>query len=436
MKMALSEIFVVSFADTPLTAEPGVRAMASYYDMLGANAFGSFRVLLEQVTLHPVMGLYLTYLGNVKENPATGQHPDENFAREVLQLMSTGLYLLNPDGTPVTDGAGARIPTFSHADIQGLAKVFTGFSWYAAKPSNATFFKLTLDPDATVRPMIPYPAFHSVSAKSFLGATIPAAAVADPLGDLKIALDTIFHHPNVGPFIGRQLIQRFVTSNPSPAYVSRVAATFADDGTGTRGNLGAVLTAVLMDPEARDDTAVSSPTFGKLREPVLRLANWMRSFGATSVSGNWLVGSTSAPTSLGQTVLTAPSVFNFFSPGYTPPGSSLGRAGLFAPEFQAVNEVSVAGYLNTLQAAVGVGLGLKGAGGKPDVQSAYVNEVALAPQLPSLLDRLNLLLLYGQMSAGLRAQILRALNGTNSALRAVRLAVFIILASPEYVAQR
>jgi uncharacterized protein (DUF1800 family) len=400
------------------------------------------------------MGVYLTYVANQKEDTTTGRHTDENFAREIEQLMSIGLYKLNQDGTLQTDANGAPIRNYTSSDIQGLAKVFTGYSWYATTPTNKTFLHyFNSFPAAAVTPMIPYPAFHSTAQKSFLGTTIPASATPDPAGDLKIALDTIFNNPNVGPFIGKQLIQRLVTSNPSRAYVSRVAAVFNDNGAGVRGDMAAVIKAILLDPEARDTAgAQSSPTFGKLREPVIRVTNWMRAFNATSSSGSWLVGRTSAPVNLDQTVMNAPSVFNFFRPGYSPPGTTLGDQGLVAPEFQIVDEVTVVGYLNTIQAAVGAGIGdiVQVAGhAQPDVRSTYGNEVALAADAGPLVDRVDLLLTYGQMSPTLRSRVLAAVNSIKipaasapqaqkdaALLHRAQLAAFLTLASPEYLTQR
>ena len=353
VKFALSEIFVVSFADP--VVDP--RGMAAYYDMLGKNAFGNYRTLLEDVTLHPMMGLYLTHLGNIKEDTATGRNPDENYAREVMQLMSLGVFALNSDGTVQKDATGNNIPAYTPSDISQLAKVFTGLSWYSATPSNSTFGGGSRTPASYVTPMIAYPSFHSTSAKTFLTTSIPATTTADTSGELAIALDAIFNHPNVGPFVGKQLIQRLVTSNPSPAYVGRVAAVFNNNGQGVRGDMGAVVRAILLDAEARNMSASSDANFGKIREPIVRLGNWMRTFGATSQSGSWLVGSTSGSTSFGQSPLAAPSVFNFYRPGYSPPNTKIGTAGLVAPEMQIVDEVTVAGYANTLQNAITSGIG-------------------------------------------------------------------------------
>ncbi len=437
VKFALSEIFVVSFSGNG--EDP--RGLASWYDMLGRNAFGNFRQLLEDVTYHPAMGLYLTYLGNQKEDAKTGRNPDQNYAREVMQLMTIGLYQLNADGSQKTDLLGAAQPTYTQADIDGLAKVFTGLSWYNATPTNSTFFGGSKDAEAYTKPMIVYNNYHSISAKSFLGTTIAATTTADAAGDIKTALDTLFNHANVGPFIGRQLIQRLVTSNPSPAYVSRVTAVFNNNGSGVRGDLGAVVRAILLDSEARNAPATG---FGKLREPIVRLAHWMRAFEVTSASTNWLMSSTSASTSLGQSPLTSPSVFNFYRPGYVPPNTALGNKNLLAPEFQTTDEVSTASYANVMQTAVGSGVGTSS-----DIKSAYTKEVALADNVPALMDRLSLLLFGGALSDRLRSKITSAVNGvaipTGAATQAqidaaklnrAKLAVFLSLVSPEYMSQQ
>ena len=441
VKLALSEIFVISVAD-PNVDELGA---ASYYDMLGANAFGNFRTLLEQVSLHPMMGIYLTWVANQKEDPATGRQPDQNYAREVMQLMTIGVSRLNLDGTVQVDSAGKPIPTYAAEDISGLSKVFTGYSYYSPTPTNQTFLGRNRDPSAYLRAMIPYPSFHSTSAKAFLGTTIPASASADPAGELKIALDALFNHPNVGPFISRQLIQRLVTSNPSPAYVARVATVFNNNGRGVRGDMGAVIRAILLDPDARNGSlAVSDPNYGKLREPVIRMGNWMRAFNATSKTGGWLLASTSANTSLSQSALTSSSVFNFWRPGYSPPSTKVGNLGYVAPEFQVVDEVSVAGYLNTMQNAIG-----NGVGSAADIGAAYAAEMALASDPAALTERMNLLLLNGQMSPTLRGRIIEAVSGVaipggaatqaqiNAALlNRSKLAIYMAMASAEYLAQR
>lgn len=441
MRFALSQIFVVSFA----RALVDLSGMGAYYDLLGQHAFGNFRDLLEAVTLNPMMGRYLTHLGNAKEDPNTGRAPDENYAREVMQLMSIGLVMLNPDGTPQTDSTGNTIPTYDFSDISGLAKVFTGWSWYSPNLSTKSFQPGYRNGDLRTRPMIPYPRFHSTSEKKFLGVTIPASSIPDPRGDLKIALDTIFNHPNVGPFIGKQLIQRFVTSNPTPDYVARVAAAFANNGQGVRGDLRAVLRAILLDPEARDMSAINNPTFGKLREPVIRLTHMLRACGATSRSKDWNVNYTGSSLSLAQCPFVAPSVFNFFRPDFSTPNSKMSRANLVAPEFQIVDEITVAGYANKIRSV----LELEIESGD-DVRMSLTEEQAIAGDPDALIDRLNYVLLNGTMSPSLRQNLQEAIGSiavskskssqskaTKAALRnRARLAVLITMVSPDYLIQR
>ncbi|WP_395012301.1 DUF1800 family protein, partial [Undibacterium sp.] len=232
---ALSQIFVVSFQDSGVNNYP--RGVASYYDTLGTHAFANYRQLLEAVSLHPMMGVYLTSLRNQKESGT--RVPDENYAREVMQLFSIGLYKLNLDGSYVIEN-GKLVETYSNADITGLAKVFTGWSWAGPDKSNTRFNGGTPDPNRDWLPMQGYPNYHSTSIKAFLGVNIPAQSPANPEASLKVALDTLFNHPNVGPFIGKQLIQRLVTSNPSPQYIARVASAFNNNGQGVRGDLKAV----------------------------------------------------------------------------------------------------------------------------------------------------------------------------------------------------
>jgi len=273
---------------------------------------------------------------------------------------------------------------------------------------------------------------HSSLQARFLGATVPANT--DGSTALRMALDTLASHANLGPFIGRQLIQRLVTSNPSPAYVARVAAAFANNGAGMRGDLSAVVRAVLTDEEARSLAGLSAPTFGKLREPVLRLVQWARAFKATSLSTDWTVGNLSdAATRLGQSPLRSPSVFNFFRPGYVPAGTGIAASALVAPEFQLANESSVAGYLNFMQSVV--------ASGHADLKPDYSAELALAADATALLARVDKLLCAGQLQASSRSTILNAINSisattaTGSANR-VYAAVLLVMASPDYLVQR
>jgi uncharacterized protein (DUF1800 family) len=438
---ALSEIMVVSFDGT---LSSNIRTVASYYDVLGRDAFGNFRTLLEDVTLHPAMGQYLTFLRNQKEDATKGRVPDENYAREVMQLFTIGLYQLNPDGTVVTQG-GKPVETYTNADVSGLAKVFTGWSWAGPDTSDARWngYSSAQDANRDTTPMQMYSKYHSTSEKRFLSATIPAGS-GDGVADLKVALDTLFNHPNVGPFIGRQLIQKLVTSNPSPAYVSRVAAAFANNGKGERGDMKAVIRAVLLDPEAREATAAQVEGYGKLREPIVRLANWMRAFKAAPPSGRFQVGNTdNAGTSLGQSPMRSGSVFNFFRPGYTPPNTRMGAAGLVAPEMQITNETSVAGYMNTMQNVIQGYLGPSLDRVAPD----YTTELALADQPVQLIERLNLILAAGALKPATANQIVSAVQAitlrTNSAANnatdrknRVQLAVLLVMACPEFIVQK
>lgn len=394
-------------------------AMASYMDILWDNAFGNFRTLIEKVSLSPVMGHYLTFLNNRKAN-GKGAQPDENYARELMQLFTIGLYQLNLDGTLKLSG-GKPIETYTLDDVSGLARVFTG--WVVDRYDRE-------NPDYYLRPMVQDASRHETGVKTFLGTTIPAGT--DGTASLKIALDTIFAHPNVAPFFSKQMIQRLVTSNPSPAYVQRVATVFENNGSGVRGDLRAVFRAILLDAEARNEAAAaSSTTFGKLREPVLRLTGWARAFEATSPSDKWPIGNTASVTNrLGQMIGRSPSVFNFFRPGYVPPGSAVAAQNLVAPEFQLANEISVISYLNYIQVTMRDGWG--------DFKGNYTEYLAKAADSQALLDMVNLRVAANQVSAPTIAQIktavdsLPAITPTDLQNR-VNVATVLIMASPEYL---
>lgn len=340
---ALSQIFVVSDRPEVLSTEPV--GMTDYHDVLVRKAFGNYRDLLQEVARHPVMGFYLSHLLNRKLDPVAGIHPDENFAREIMQLFSIGLWELNPDGTRRLDATGAPIPTYDNRTITELARVFTGYGM-AGNPQFTQF------PRNFSAPMKMFDAWHDLGAKTFLGLQLPARTET-PDGsageaDVTAAVDHLAAHPNVGPFIGRLLIQRLVTSNPGTGYVARVSAAFADNGAGVRGDLKAVVRAILLDPEARDGARMQDPRAGRLREPLLRVLNVARAFDAASTSGlhplsNFYMDHV-------QEAYQSPSVFNFFLPTYAPPGP-LAEAGLVAPEMQIVNAsslISAANYFSQL----------------------------------------------------------------------------------------
>jgi uncharacterized protein (DUF1800 family) len=446
VKYALSQLFVISSNNsTPIQSMP--RGEASYYDMLGNDAFGNFRQLLQDVTLSPMMGQFLNMLGNDKGNATTD--PDENYAREVMQLFTIGLWQLNDDGSQKLDGSGNPIPTYSNTDVMGLAAVFTGFSWDIPGDSSDDGWSnccMYVAPGygEELLPMTSYADHHSTVEKQFLGVTIPAASTPDPDGDLKIALDTIFNHPNLPAFFSKQMIQHLVTSNPSPAYVNRIAQVFENDGTGVRGNLQAVISAILLDPEARDTaSATANPQYGKVREPLLRYTEWARAFTAQSRNASYDTGSTEDPIyGLGEMWLRSPTVFNWFSPGYTPPGTPIATANLLAPEMQITNVSTVVGFINFMQSAIG-----SSATQGPDVFSNYDEEIRLASTPDQLMDRINLLLMAGQMSNSLYTQIESAVtsipipSGDQTAIDAallsrVQTAIYLTIASPDFAAEQ
>ena len=444
VKFALSELFVISGSNFSVQSMP--RGEANYYDLLGADAFGNFRTLLQDVTLNPMMGQFLSMLGNDKGNANTD--PDENYAREVMQLFTIGLYQLNDDGSQKLDATGNPIPTYSNTDVQGLAKVFTGFSWNIPGNSTDTAWSGCCIYVGTgfgeeLLPMQSFPSHHSTAEKDFLAVTIPVQSTPDPDGDLKIALDTLFNHPNLPAFFSKQMIQHLVTSNPSPAYISRVAAVFKDNGSGVRGDMKAVITAVLLDSEARDSaTDFANVQYGKVREPLLRYTEWARAFTAQSRTGSYNIGDPEDPIfGLGEMSLRSPTVFNWFAPGYVPPGTSIEAAGLVAPEMQMTNVSTVVGYLNYMQDAIG-----SNTTGGPDMFSSYAAEISLAATPTALLDRVNLLLMAGEMDSTLYSQILGAINaipiptGDQNAINAalasrVEVAIYLTMSAPSYCAQ-
>ncbi len=354
---ALSEIFVTSQIGA---LQNYAFACADYYDMLARNAFGDFRQLIEDVTLHPAMGIYLSMLGNQKANASGTIRPDENYARELMQLMSIGLIELNMDGSPRLDASGAQIPTYNQNVIEGFARVYTGWKWACPSTQPICTFNNTraeLAPVAgfnQVKPMAFYSDQHETGTKQLLNYSGAARGGAIPAGqtgaqDLKDALDNVFNHPNVAPFISKQLIQKLVSSNPSAAYVQRIANVFANDGAGRRGNLAAVVRAILLDTEARTvATGTAAATSGKVKEPLLRITQFWRAYNARAASGRYtttgnFANNALAPSStLGEGPLQSGSVFNFFSPFYAPPGE-IANQNLVAPELQIATE-----YLNTL----------------------------------------------------------------------------------------
>jgi uncharacterized protein (DUF1800 family) len=425
MAFALSQIMVIS------NVAPDIRpyAMSSYMDMLNKNAFGNYRQLLEDVTLHPAMGYYLNMLNSEKDDASSGARPNENYAREVLQLFSVGLVKLNLDGSQQLDGAGKPMPSYDESVVQGFAKAFTGWTY-----PNATSWDNADEevPAAWTVAMKPFASKHSPEKKKLLDG-VEISAGGTPQTDMKAALDNIFNHPNVAPFISRQLIQRLVTSNPSKAYISRVASMFNNNGSGVRGDLRAVVAAILLDAEARD--AAPPANFGKQREPVMRFANFLRALDAKAANGrNAIHYLESADNGLGQSPLLSPSVFNFFSPNFRPAGK-IAAAGLVAPEFQITTETTVVGGLNFF-----ANLFSNGGYGSDD-SKLQLNTSALeakALDANALIAELNTLFCNGQMSTALQTRLrtlINAININDKPYR-VRASLILISLSPDFVIQR
>ncbi len=422
---ALSEIMVVSTTSAGLGRRP--YALSAYMDVLCRDAFANYRQLLQDVTLNPAMGAYLNMLHNDKGDAAKGTHPNQNYGREVLQLFSIGLNKLNPDGSLQLASDGQPIPTYLQDSVDGFAQVFTGWNYAPPAGQAPAWYGVPAD---WRDPMVSVAGHHDENAKTLLdGLVLPAGGM--PESDLAAALDNIFNHPNVGPFFCRQLIQRLVTSNPSPGYVYRVASVFADDGKGVRGNLEAVVKAIFTDFEARDSATAAGAGFGKQREPIVRVANVLRAFHATSPSGLFSIYDTNSE--LGQSVLRAPSVFNFFSPNYTAPGR-LANNGLAAPEFQITSETTAISSANYLHSLVYNGLG----SGTNKITLDLSSVQALAGNPPQMIDYLDTLLMAGEMSPAMHDTLAAAVSGisANNPAERARGAVEIVITSPEFVIQK
>lgn len=418
---ALSQIFVVSDNTDALMVNP--YALSTYYDVLQENAFGNFRDLLRDVSLHPSMGVFLSHMNNRRSDSINNTFPDENFAREVMQLFSIGLFELNNDGSLKADNQGLAIPTYDNTEIREFAKVFTGFSFGGA----GAFFG---EPFGDFRePMQMFDAEHEPGEKRLLnGTTVPAGLSGEQ--DFEMAIDNLFEHPNVGPFIGKQLIQRLVTSNPSPAYIERVANAFNDNGSGVRGDMRSVIRTILLDNEARNGSAVN-PDFGKLREPVIRYTALLRQFGAESSDGfianlGYFLGAVS-----NQHPLSSPSVFNFYLPSHSPPGA-IADAGLVAPEFQILNANTVVNFANLLDAALFGDFATDAPAPFAEVRLNIDELTTLAADADALIERLDLLLTHGALSDAARDAILVDVEPLEDNAFRVRVAIYLIMISPDY----
>jgi uncharacterized protein (DUF1800 family) len=453
--LALSEIFVVSKVEETINGEP--LGVASYHDTLANDAFGNFRTLLKEVTLHPIMGQYLNMRGNKKQATPTSPPPNENYAREVLQLFSVGLNNLHPDGTLKFDATGLPIPTYDQSTIQNFARVFTG--WDAGTAYNYSFWDATLVPPGVnsstsnrsyyVRPMTVSSGNHDFNSKVLLnGQVSPAlsASTTNANNELDLALDNIFNHPNVGPFICRRLIQRLVTSNPTPAYIYRVSEVFRDNGQGVRGDLKAVVRAILTDYEARTTDLLGNEGYGRLKEPILRLSQVIRashpfSNGTTSPNTQfWRLGSSDSD--LLQTPYRSPTVFNFFDPGYavalqlTNPKNGLKYTQeLITPEMQIANENTVINTANLMKRGVVDGGSFVGTS---DVRLSLATEQGLAGAAAgdNLVAYLNKTLMAGQMPANMQTTLKAYYSSTSNVATRARGLVYLVAASPQFATQK
>ncbi|MEM6633273.1 MAG: DUF1800 family protein [Bacteroidota bacterium] len=424
MNYVLSQIFVVSAFGSDLFEDIGDFSSV-YYDVLGQNTFGNFRTLLSEVSLNPMMGIYLSHLNNPRSDPANNIHPDENYAREVMQLFSIGLYELNPDGSRRLDANGNVIPTYNNEDIREFAKIFTGFGDGGRMGEWGGFGTGSLRESGRA-PMIMYEEHHEPGQKFLLnGQVVPAGQTG--MQDFNAAMDNLFNHPNVGPFIGKALIQFLVSSNPSPAYIERVSRTFDANCNGVRGDMKAVIKAILLDPEARSCNALANPTGGMLREPIVRYTNFLKAFQFRAnpyfevFLGRWYEAT-------GQIPLFASTVFNFFQPNFQPNGP-IANQNLVAPVFQIHNSSTSIGFVNQTDDWT-----LKEEALRTDSQVAMdlSAEMALANTPAALVDRLSLLLAAGQISPASKSIIVNALNQLNGPADRVNMAIYLILISPDY----
>jgi len=417
---ALSQIMVVSSIKVN-----EAYGLANFQNILLSDALGNYRTLLEDVTLSPTMGHYLDMANSDATNPANGAVPNQNYAREVLQLFSIGLVELNQDGSQQLDATGAPIPTFAAPTIAGFAALFTGWT-YAPRPGVSSKWTNLINFDGR---LVSFSSHHQAGTKLLLnGYTVPAGQT--PEQDLANGLDNMFNHPNVGPFIGKQLIQHLVTSNPSPGYVSRIAAVFADNGKGVRGDLGAVVRAILEDDEARD--AAPPTIFGHLREPALFITAALRGLGGQS-DGVLLRSASSA---MGQSIFSAQTVINFYPPSYQIQGTQTS-----APEFgiqNAATALARSNFINTLvlQGGAAPSSTVTGSTGTRIDPSAFADGGNNA----AMIVRLSQALMHGSLSSDASAIILSAANAASAnsgdPVAPVRAAAYLILTSGEYQVER
>lgn len=450
---ALSEILVTSDYSGSLAGEPN--ALTHYYDLLGSGAFTNYRDLLENVTLHPVMGHYLSMFGNRKPDTSINLRPDENYAREIMQLFTIGLVQLNLDGTRVLV-SGNPVPTYNQNTIAGFAHVFTGWKWFNCPVDNWNWCGPGANGDGWFQPMAPNVEFHAVEGTKQLlnysgvalpGGVMPAGnrpttTVQTVRNNMDTALDNIFRHPNVGPFLSKLLIQRLVSSNPSPAYVQRVATVFNNNGSSVRGDLRAVIRAIVMDPEARSRPAANTQ-LGKLREQPLRWTQLWRAFDVVDVdNGRFDIWYIHWPSDSPVSVQSSPTVFNFYLPNYAAPGPDVAQAGLLSPEFQVETDTYVTRFSNRMESLV-----TWEHAGNPDLGEEYprvnfARERALAGNVDRLLEHLDVLMMGGTMSPAMRSTLRTYINSIpvgdyfGAGYRRTTDALSLIVTSPEYAIEK
>jgi uncharacterized protein (DUF1800 family) len=417
---ALSQIFVTS----NITVPP--QGMAPYMRTLSTDAFSNYRTIMQDVTLSPAMGLYLNMVNNDKPNATNGTHANENYSRELMQLFTLGLNLINSDGSLQLDGNGNPIPTYSQAQVTAFANAYTGWT-YPTMPGGTL---VKHNPQYFLGPMELFATNHDMGAKTLLEGTVLPAGQSGTT-DLQGALDNIFNHPNMPPFISALLIQHLVTSNPSSAYISRVAnvfqtGTFQGIGSGTRGDMQAVIAAILLDPEARrgDDPSTTVATDGHLREPILYITNLLRAFGATTDG----LQPVNFATNMGESPMRPGSVFNFFPPNYIIPGTTM-----LGPEFDVQTTATALVRINFVNSFAFSNLG-------SGTTVSFTTWANMANNPSAMIDSLSALLLHGTLSAASKTAILTAVNavpaGTNQNLLRAETAIYLIASSSQYQVER
>ena len=428
MAFALSQILVVSGQGSDVV-RGSPEAASAYYEILQNQAFGNYADLLEAITYNLGMGSYLGHLRNQNEDPELRIFPDENYARELMQLFSIGLWELNEDGSRRFDHIGKAIPTYTNFHITELAKVMTGFNWGGTN----SFYEYKNRPDL---PMTIWETHHERGEKFLVnGGYLPANMI--PAKDVRTAIENLVNHPSAGPFIGRLLIQRFTTSNPSPAYIRRVSRAFSDNGKGIRGDLGAVIRSILLDPEARSQSISRGERHGKMREPYLTYAHLSRAFSSKNEDDVFYILTDDHLDYFGQRPLMSPTVFNFYSPNYQP-ADEAGEVDFFAPEFEILTPLRSVLWPNLLRKNIELGFAYS-----PDFTHLtrdhdFTIERALINHPENLVDRLDLIFTYGTLKQETRQIILNMMNdaGLDSDEKKLWTAIYAVMTSPEYVILR